>query len=145
MVHSPADALLVDMGAYEFDPLVGECPAATLVDVYPADGGPPPRPRLCTCDAEPPPPGAPEGEGEGVDAGMFGAGFARYLTFVDLENRAEAEYFPLLVERLTQVARAVFDEEQRHEIACALLDPQLVFVGPAVAAQVPQIAAPLDP
>ncbi|HNQ24232.1 MAG TPA: right-handed parallel beta-helix repeat-containing protein, partial [Phycisphaerae bacterium] len=120
------------------------------------DGCAPSPPDFCTVCTEEAPEGrggegegrdGGEGEGQGdiVDAGCYGAAFALYLTGVDLENGTEAEYFPLLVEGLTQVALNVFDEEQRHEIACALLDPQLVFLSPTVEAQVPQIAARLDP
>ncbi|HNQ23154.1 MAG TPA: right-handed parallel beta-helix repeat-containing protein [Phycisphaerae bacterium] len=120
------------------------------------DGCAPSPPDFCTVCTEEAPEGrggegegrdGGEGEGQGdiVDAGCYGAAFALYLTGVDLENGTEAEYFPLLVEGLTQVALNVFDEEQRHDIACALLDPQLVFFSPTVEAQVPQIAARLDP
>ncbi|HNU45215.1 MAG TPA: right-handed parallel beta-helix repeat-containing protein [Phycisphaerae bacterium] len=121
------------------------------------DGCAPSPPDFCICTEEPEAPEGRGGEGEGrdggegegqgdiVDAGCYGAAFALYLTGVDLENGTEAEYFPLLVEGLTQVALNVFDEEQRHDIACALLDPQLVFFSPTVEAQVPQIAARLDP
>ncbi len=114
------------------------------------DGCAPSPPDFCTiCTEEAPESrggqGEAEGQGDIIDAGCCGAAFALYLTRVDLADRTEAEYFPLLVEGLTQVALNVFDEEQRHEIACALLDPQLVFLSPTVEAQVPQIAARLDP
>jgi len=114
------------------------------------DGCAPSPPDFCIiCTEEAPEGRGGEGEAEGqgdiVDPGCYGAALASYLTRVDLEDRTDAEYFPLLVEGLTQVAVNVFDEEQRHEIACALLDPQLVFISPTVEAQIPQIAARLDP
>jgi len=120
------------------------------------DGCAPSPPDFCTVCTEEAPEGrggegegrdGGEGEGQGdiVDAGCYGAAFALYLTGVDLEDRTDAEYFPLLVEGLTQVALTAFDDEQRHVVACALLDPQLVFMSPAVEAQIPQIAARLDP
>jgi len=91
--------------------------------------------------------GAPEGGGDGgpeEGTERFAEGFVTYLTSVDLEDPAEAEYFSVIVGGLCDMALQVLTVTEREALGEALLDPDLTFVSPWVESIIPDIVAYLQ-
>ncbi|HNQ24731.1 MAG TPA: hypothetical protein PKK06_16740 [Phycisphaerae bacterium] len=83
-------------------------------------------------------------EGEGGGTSVFATALVLYLTYVDLGDPRQAAAFPEIVQGLVALAHRVLDDDARHEVACALLDPTLVFISPDVEEMVPGLVAALD-
>ncbi|HNQ23291.1 MAG TPA: right-handed parallel beta-helix repeat-containing protein [Phycisphaerae bacterium] len=118
-------------GAGQFDPWFG----TLLPDIGDCPSGVP-----CSCAATAP----GGGESGGEDGEAFGEALIGYLTFIDLDDPPQATAFPEIVQGFLDLAGRALNEDERHEAACALLDPGLAFISSEVQQMVPQLVAALQ-
>ena len=79
------------------------------------------------------------GAAGGGDAVAFTETVVEYLTWTDLSDPTQAEYFHPMVNGFCALAHYGLSEDERFALVCALTDPDQVYLDACVAAYIPTI------